>query len=254
MTLLRVTDVRKRYYEREVLQGVSFELKPGEIITLVGPNGAGKTTLLELMLGLQQPDSGTVERRDGLRIGYVPQRFTLNPALPMSIGAFLSLYSDTALSEASLLAELHLADRLDASMHTLSGGERQRVLFARALLAAPDVLVLDEPMQSVDVQGQIELFALIERLAKERNIAVFLVSHDLHLVMAATHEVLCLHRHICCRGRPHQLNADPAFAELFGKEAAAHLAVYSHAHDHVHHADGEVCDDPSHQHGGGTHG
>lgn len=247
--LLSVDSVHKQYQGRDVLQGVSFTLKAGEIVTLVGPNGAGKTTLLELMLGLQKADSGEVRYAQDLRIGYVPQRFSLNPSLPLTIGAFLQLYTKTPIKDEPLVPRLRLSERLDASMHNLSGGERQRVLFARALLANPQLLVLDEPMQSVDVQGQIELFALIEALASERDLGVLMVSHDLHLVMAATHEVLCLHRHICCRGRPHQLNDDPAFAELFGKEAAAHLAVYSHAHDHVHHVDGEPCDNPEHNHG-----
>lgn len=249
-TLLSVDAVHKQYQGRDVLLGVSFALKAGEIVTLVGPNGAGKTTLLELMLGLQKPDAGKVTRMKGLRIGYVPQRFALSPALPLTIGAFLALYSNKPLSEEPLLETLRLTERLDASMHNLSGGERQRVLFARALLNDPHLLVLDEPMQSVDVQGQIELFALIEELAEQRDMGVLMVSHDLHLVMAASHEVLCLHRHICCRGRPQQIGDDPAFAELFGKEAAEHLAVYSHAHDHVHHVDGEPCDHPEgHHHG-----
>ncbi len=132
----------------------------------------------------------------------------------------------------------------------MSGGEQQRILLARALLRHPDLLVLDEPVQGVDVNGQIELYQLITRLRDRYGCGVLMVSHDLHLVMATTNTVVCLNRHVCCSGRPEQVSADPAFIALFGEQASA-LAVYNHQHDHSHDMHGEVIDAP-HQHPDGS--
>ncbi len=120
-------------------------------------------------------------------------------------------------------------------MQSLSGGELQRVLLARALLREPELLVLDEPSQGVDIMGQGELFQLIRRLRDDRRCGVLLVSHDLHLVMAATDRVLCLNRHVCCSGTPEAVSRDPAYRALFGA-AVDGFALYAHRHDHRHDA------------------
>jgi zinc transport system ATP-binding protein len=114
------------------------------------------------------------------------------------------------------------------------------VLLARALLAEPDLLVLDEPAQNIDHRGQLELYRLIAELRRTRGCAVLLVSHDLHLVMRATDRVICLDRHVCCAGAPEAVGNDPAYARLFGEAAARTFAPYRH-----HHHDHENTDDPS---------
>jgi zinc transport system ATP-binding protein len=124
-------------------------------------------------------------------------------------------------------------------MHELSGGEFQRALLARALLRRPDLLLLDEPGQGLDFSGQIELYGLIEQIRDRRGCGVLLVSHDLHIVMAATDRVVCLNRHVCCSGRPEAVSRHPDYMALFGPRAAS-LAVYAHEHDHAHDLAGEV--------------
>jgi zinc transport system ATP-binding protein len=104
------------------------------------------------------------------------------------------------------------------------------MLLARALLRRPDLLVLDEPVQGVDVTGQEALYKLIGDLRQRLGCGVLLVSHDLHLVMAATDEVVCLNQHVCCHGTPRQVSRDPAFVALFGRRTAP----YAHDHDHSH--------------------
>ena len=116
----------------------------------------------------------------------------------------------------------------------------QRVVLARALLRDPDLLVLDEPVQGVDVTGQVELYDLIAGLRRRRGCGVLMVSHDLHLVMAATDNVVCLNGHVCCSGHPESVSRHPAYLELFGARAAPGLAVYTHHHDHVHDMAGSV--------------
>ena len=223
-----------------VLDHVDIAIASGETVTIVGPNGAGKTTLLRVLMGLMRPHSGTVTRRPGLRIGYLPQQVPIDPALPLTVRRLLSLRID-ATNEARLqrLAEVGARDLVDRSVHTLSGGELRRVLLARALLREPDLLVLDEPVQGVDITGQAELYGLIAQVARARTLGVLMVSHELHFVMATTDRVLCLNHHVCCAGAPESVRAHPEYRALFGGEAAG-VAVYHHHHDHKHGASGEV--------------
>ncbi len=225
---------------RTILDRVDLEVRPGEIVTLIGPNGAGKTTLVRAVLGLVRASSGVVERRKGLRIGYMPQRLTVDATLPLTVRRFLALWRPVR--EARITAALEEAgvSHLAASpVQTVSGGEMQRVLLARALLGDPELLVLDEPDQAVDVHGQAELFGRIETLRRTRGCGVLLVSHDLHTVMARTDRVLCLNGHVCCQGAPEDVRRHPEYRALFGGHADA-LAVYVHHHDHAHATDGAV--------------
>lgn len=224
-----------------VLRDVSIDLHPGEIITLIGPNGAGKTSLLHALLGLLPTAGGTLKRQPGLRIGYVPQQMPRDNRLPVSVDRFLKLAEpgDTD-ARRQALARVGVDSLQQRMMAGLSGGELQRVLMARALLRKPQLLALDEPAQGIDLSGQRALYALIRELRDELGCAVVLVSHDLHLVMAATDEVLCLEGHVCCRGRPDDVSRHPEYQRLFGHELDG-LAVYTHHHDHEHALDGSVC-------------
>ncbi len=234
---------------KTILNDISLSLAPGEIVTLIGPNGSGKTTLVKVALGLQQPDSGTVKLKRGIRIGYMPQRVVIDQVLPMTVRRFLSLGGRCKSGRRLAVLEEVGADHvIDSDVHAISGGEFQRVLLARAILREPDFLVLDEPVQGVDVTGQAALYDLISRIRRRYGCAVLMVSHDLHLVMAQTDRVVCLNQHICCSGHPSVVSKDPAFIEMFGKEDADRLAVYHHDHDHVHDASGEIEHVPHGEH------
>jgi zinc transport system ATP-binding protein len=229
--LAALEEVSLAFGRRVVLERVSLAVGTGEIVTLVGPNGAGKTTLLRILLGLQKPSAGRVWRRPGLRIGYLPQRLAIDETLPLTVARLLALAGSRNRDRIdAALAEVGAGPLACMQVQTLSGGELQRVLLARALLREPDLLVLDEPVQGVDVTGQGELYALIRRIRDRRDCGVLLVSHDLHLVMAASDEVVCLNRHVCCSGHPEAVTRHPAYRALFGDA----IAVYAHHHDHVH--------------------
>lgn len=220
---------------RLVLDAIDIALAAGELVTLIGPNGAGKSTLVRVLLGLVPVDAGRIVRRPGLRVGYVPQHLALDPVLPLPVARFLTLAAKAPRAQLlALLARVGLGDVLARPMTALSGGELRRVALARALLHAPDLLVLDEPMSGVDVAGQVALYELIGRIRDETGAGVLLVSHDLHLVMARTDRVVCLDGHVCCVGRPVEVADDPAFQRLFGQRLADVLALYRHAHDHHH--------------------
>lgn len=251
LPLLSAEGIGVRFAGGEVLSDVSLQVQPGEIVTIIGPNGAGKTTLLRILLGLLPPEAGVVHRAAGLRIGYMPQRLLLDPVLPLTVRRFLTLTGGHAREEiCAVLAEVGAGGLLEAQVQRLSGGETQRVLLARALLRRPDLLVLDEPVQGVDVHGQVELFALIARIRRERGCAVLMVSHDLHLVMAATDRVVCLNRHVCCTGTPEAVQGNPAYLELFGPQVVDSFAIYAHQHDHHHDpVSGKACSPGCAEHG-----
>jgi zinc transport system ATP-binding protein len=220
---------------RVLLNGIDLDIRKREIVTLIGPNGAGKTTLVRVLLGLEQPDRGEVRRRNGIRIGYVPQRFDVDAVIPMTVERFLKLGGEASPEDiGAILDEVGAGHTRRQQLSQLSGGELQRVVLARALLRDPDLLVLDEPVQGVDYTGEAELYNLIARLRDERGFGVLLVSHDLHIVMARSDRVVCLNRHVCCSGIPETVAQHPAYARLFGPEAARAFAVYRHHHDHSH--------------------
>lgn len=247
--LLSLQQVNLQLNGNPILEQVTLAVRRGEVVTLIGPNGAGKTSLVRIVLGLLKADSGQVQRRSGLRIGYMPQKLQVDATLPLTVERFLLLAPGIRRPAATAaLQEVGAEHLLKRPLQQVSGGEMQRILLARALLRKPDLLVLDEPVQGVDVNGQIELYQLITRLRDRYNCGVLMVSHDLHLVMATTNTVVCLNRHVCCSGHPEQVSLDPAFVALFGEQASA-LAVYNHHHDHDHDLHGEVINSSPHSHG-----
>lgn len=244
--LLSLSDVGYQIGDKTILRELNFDLKPKEIVTIVGPNGAGKTTLLSIALGLIKPTTGKVQRHtvggQPLRIGYVPQSINRDPTLPLNVGEFMALSksSPTKTQIKQLLNDLNLSHLTNAFLSDLSGGELRRVLFARALLNRPHLLVLDEPTAGVDVAGQETFYHQLNVLRQQYHFAILMVSHDLHLVMSATDRVICLNGHICCQGKPAQVVNHPHYQALFAteskavKDGLAELAFFQHQHDHEH--------------------
>lgn len=241
--------------QRVIVHDIDLEVHQGKVITLIGPNGAGKSSVIKLLLGLYQPTQGSIWRETNTRIGYVPQRFQVDQLMPLTVERFMQLghkrFNRTECL--ALLEEVGITHLQHANLQGLSGGEMQRVLLTRALLNKPDILVLDEPGQGIDVTGLNELYQLIANIKHHHDCAVVMVSHDLHLVMNATDQVFCLNQHICCSGQPEAVTCHPEYLRLFGRrEETAGLAVYTHHHDHQHNMHGDIV--AAEQHKGCTHG
>lgn len=223
--------------QKTLVEDVSFEIKPFDVISLIGPNGAGKSTLVKLILGLVKPSKGKITRQK-IKIGYVPQKFSTPAILPLRVRDLLAQATCPFDKDNKqvILDSLLIGILADKQVIKLSGGELQRVLLCRALLQKPDLLVLDEPMQGLDPEAQKRLYALIDYLPDFVRCAMLVVSHDLHWVMKGTRRVICLNKHICCQGVPSDIAHLPEFVALFGQyQQAHHQTPYIHHHDHCQH-------------------
>ncbi|MCE6959748.1 metal ABC transporter ATP-binding protein [Cereibacter sphaeroides] len=235
MTLIAAHHLAVRQGHEEILSDVSLSVEPGEIVTIVGPNGSGKSTLLRALLGILPPASGAVSRKPGLRIGYVPQKLQIDRSMPITVRRFLSLpVRQTAAATAAALVRVGVPEVAERQMANLSGGQLQRVMLARALLTEPEILMLDEPTQGLDQPGEAAFYRLIEEVRSATGAAILMVSHDLHVVMAASDRVICLNRHVCCEGTPRVVSNAPEYRALFGHGTQGALALYRHDHDHDH--------------------
>ncbi|MFT4151171.1 MAG: metal ABC transporter ATP-binding protein [Paracoccaceae bacterium] len=254
MSLIDARGLTVRHGEAVVLRDVSLSVGRGEIVTVLGPNGSGKTTLMKALIGVLRADAGHIRRAPGLRLGYVPQKLAVDRTLPLTVRRFLSLpvrVSDAA--AAAALARTGMEGFAGDQIAALSGGQLQRVLLARALLSEPQLLILDEPTQGLDQAGEAGFYRLIEELRTETGAAVLMVSHDLHVVMAASDRVICLNGHICCQGTPRAVSSAPEYRALFGLGTQGALALYRHEHDHSHDHDQSHDHGHDHSHHGHPH-
>ena len=240
--LISARDVTVLKDHKKILDSVSLQINQGEIVTLIGPNGSGKTSLIKSLTGLIKVTSGVVSRKQSLKIAYVPQQLDIDPAMPLTVLSFLKLESTDEQAIATKLSRAGAQNLSNYQVSHLSGGELRRVLLARALLKNADLLVLDEPSAGLDFSGQAQLYELLTDIRNETQCGILLVSHDLHLVMAATDKVICLNHHICCEGKPSDINQHPEYLRLFSGQHSEAVSVYNHHHNHEHGLDGHVCD------------
>ena len=235
-SLIQAKDLEVNRQGKDILQNVSIDIKKKDFITIIGPNGAGKSVLLECLMGTFRPDKGEIVKKNNLSIGYIPQNFNPDNSMPISVKRFLMLKKKFTIEELqSISEETNISNVLSKNLANLSGGELQRVLLARSLLGNPELLILDEPAQNLDIKNQLNFYNLLNQIYQRRDISILMVSHDLHMVMASTKQVICLYHHICCSGEPQAVAKDPEFISLFGNDMAKMMSVYQHTHDHSHH-------------------
>ena len=225
-----------------LVRGISFEINQGQIVTLIGPNGSGKTTTAKMILNILNADEGLVTG-NAKKMAYVPQKISIDWTMPLRVIDFMKLTSNLNNHQINESLTMTGVDKLLYNqINSLSGGEFQRVLIARAIAKKPDLLVLDEPVQGVDFNGEIALYNLIKEISISLNCGILLISHDMHFVMSTTNHVICLNGHICCSGTPGSVVKNPEYIKLFGEHNSETLSYYQHNHDHSHNHDGSVAD------------
>jgi zinc transport system ATP-binding protein len=233
--IARLENISLQINRQTILSGINLELKKGKITTLIGPNGGGKTSIARILLGILKPTSGRVEKDSKIKIGYMPQKIEIEKTIPLTAQDFLQLSThkiefDEYLDD--IASRLGIKKILKKQLHDLSGGQLQKILFLRALSNRPDLLVLDEPTQYMDINATQEFYQIIDEVRKLAHCAILLISHDLHMVMQKTDSVFCVNHHICCHGSPESVNEHPEYLSLFGNRSA--ITVYQHRHDHKH--------------------
>jgi zinc/manganese transport system ATP-binding protein len=219
---------------RLIQESMTFTVEEGEFLAVLGPNGAGKTTLLRLLLGLIEPSSGSVSvfgappRRGNSRIGYVPQFRDMDAGISIRARDIVRLGLDghrwgpglpSRKREAAIdevLEEVGALDLAEASLGELSGGERQRVLVAQALLTNPRLLLLDEPLASLDLAREAEIVGLVARLRRTRKTAVLLVTHDVNPMLSEIDGVLFMANGRCAKGPTAEVVTSAALSGLYG--------------------------------------
>ena len=233
-SLLSVKDLSVRFNGQAVLGGLSFEVEKGDLVAIIGPNGAGKTVLFRALLGLL-PYEGEVVWPKNIKIGYVPQKLFIDRDLPLTVMEFLklkgavdeeiyeSLQSVGFLKDHDQHADHHL---LHAKVGQISGGELQRLLIAYALINHPDILLFDEPTAGVDIGGEETIYSLLEKLHREHNLTIMIITHDLNVIYRYAKKVLCLNKEKVCYGSPKEALTPKTLEELYG----AKISLYPHDH------------------------
>ena len=204
-------------YDRDerVVTGIDLEIDGRDFLGIVGPSGSGKTTLLRLLLGILEPTAGTVHRRPGLKVGYVPQVETVDWNFPVTVSEAVLMarpqarfWPRTTTSEradvAEVLGRLGIGDLADRHIRQLSGGQQQRVFVARAMLRRPDLLVLDEPTSGVDVRTRHEVMHLLGEL-RESGLSIVVTTHDLNGIAAHLPRLVCINQRIIAEGSPFEV-------------------------------------------------
>ena len=261
--LLRLDGITVRLSGREVLSDVSFAIRPGEFTGLIGPNGAGKTTILRVILGLLPPSSGTItvagqpggtrrHRRGESLIGYVPQKLLIEPDMPLRVRDVVALGIDgnrlgvplPSRGRRELVAETLRAvgadGYADARVGELSGGEQQRVMIAHALISRPRLLLLDEPLANLDIRSAQGIVGVLDRLAREQQIAVLISAHDMNPLAPVMDRIVYVAAGRAAVGRADEVLRTDVLSQLYGQ----HVDVL-HVHGRVVIVAGESDEDPA---------
>lgn len=229
--LLQLNKIYKNYGSNILLQDVSFALNEGQITTLIGQNGIGKTTIARIILGLESYDQGSITIKSGIKIGYVPQKLDFDFNMPMTAAKLIEVLSNCEIDlfseEMALMPEFSQIRNRDISR--ISAGQLQKLLLLSAIISKPDLLILDEPTQYLDINSQQLFYSIISKLKKDHNMTIFMISHDLFTVMKKSDQVICINKHICCSGKPTDIQTNSHF-----RDALSEIGLYIHEHDHEH--------------------
>ena len=229
--LIEFCSVTKSFETKLLVDNVSFELHQGEITTLIGQNGAGKTTIAKIILGLEKPTKGQVIVRQGLKIGYAPQKLDFTFNMPLNAEGLMRILApngiDKEILELANFIDFNSIKKIDIS--ALSGGQLQKLVLAGTLVNKPDLVILDEPTQYLDVTSQQEFYKSLNKIKEKTGLTVFMISHDLFTVMKNSDQVICINGHVCCIGKPNDLDKNTDF-----KNALSEIGLYIHSHDHKH--------------------
>lgn len=232
---LRLNHVGVQIGGDRILNDVSLHVHCGELVALIGPNGAGKSTLLKAILG-QREYQGVItfsvpgrRHRTPPRIGYVPQSPAFDPGDPVSVAdlfaccmskrpAFLGVSRTMGKKIAECLDRVHGRELISKRVGSLSGGELQRVLLALALEPVPNILILDEPLSGVDVEGMETLMDMLDEIRKTYDLSILMTTHDFSMLPRYADQVVLIDHGVLCQGTPETVLGSPEFHQVFHRK------------------------------------
>lgn len=225
--ILEVKNLSVSFNDEKVIDNLSFNLKRGENLVVVGPNGAGKTVLLRTLIGMI-PSEGKVNWNKDIKIGYVPQKILPEKNVPLNIEEFFNFKKISSEQIQKALRSVGVNDLsiLKKKISVISSGQLQRILIAWSLIGNPDILLFDEPMAGIDIEGEETIYNLLEQIDKERNLTMILITHDLSVVYKFADAVLCLNKKAICYGSPQEALTPEKLSQLYGGE----IKLYAHKH------------------------
>ena len=234
---LKVQNVSVKIGGDKILKNVNIHVHCGQMVALIGPNGAGKSTLLKALLGEREFDGNIIfsapgSRRAKARIGYVPQSPNFDPGDPVSVSdlftcclsrrpAFLGASKSDRELILECLERVHGEDLIDKRVGTLSGGELQRVLLALALEPMPNILILDEPLSGVDIEGQTGLMDMLDEIRRDYDLSILMTTHDFSMLGRYADRVVLIDHEVKCQGTADEVLASPEFRAAFHMKEAA---------------------------------
>ena len=228
MKLIETRDLTLQFGNKTIIENINLTINSGEFLSIIGPNGGGKTMLIKAICGIYNPSYGKIIRSDNLRVGYMPQVFMVEKSIPLMVKHFLQINIGEFCPEEkqSLLKKTGIEHLMNSFMQNLSGGQMQRVMLCRAILQKPNLLILDEPAQNLDIKGQKDIYKIISSIHEEHNIAVLMISHDIHIVLKNTQKIIFILKNILAEGNVKDVANNPKFKEIFGKNNIEHLCNF----------------------------
>ena len=215
------------FYKKKLIDNISFKINTGKITTLIGKNGVGKTTIVKTILGQKKYNSGSIILKKNIQIGYLPQKIDININIPIKVKNLLTILCPRGIDYNLLnLEEFIQYEKIqNYDISNISGGELQKLLLIGTLMNKPDLLILDEPTQFLDIISQQKFYQILKKVKQRLRMTIFMISHDLFTIMKNSDQVICLNGSVCCSGKPTDLYTNVKF-----KNALSEMGTYIHKH------------------------
>ncbi|MDD9331230.1 MAG: metal ABC transporter ATP-binding protein [Wolbachia sp.] len=218
--IIKIESLTLAYNNRKVLDNINISVKRGDVITILGPNGGGKTSLVKAVSGINKNYTGDITFAGNIKISYMPQNFSINNLMPITVEYFLLNNFTTKLKKNQSIIEeiielVGISSILKHQVSEISAGQTQLLLLARCLVIEPDLIILDEPVSAMDINARAKFYDIINKIVKKRLVSIFMTSHDLQSVVPCSDYIICINNSIYCQGKPDEIVENKTISEIF---------------------------------------
>ncbi len=219
-SLLKIENLTLKYDNRKILDDINISVEKGNVITILGPNGGGKTSLVKAVTGINTNYTGNITFAKDVKISYMPQNFIMSNLMPITVEYFLlnSFIVKPKKRYSTFFKVVELAGIENILQHQvleISAGQTQLLLLARCLIKNPDLIILDEPVSTMDIHARVKFYDIINQIRKEKLVSILMTSHDLDSVIPFSDYIVCINHHIYCQGKPNEIIKDKSLNAIF---------------------------------------